>query len=63
MTNRQGDLTPKSGLNAHVHKEDPLGNQLNDRGIISSNPNETHIGISNPEDYDNVRGRPNGCGA
>jgi RHS repeat-associated protein len=53
----------KSGNNAHVHKEDPSGNQLNDRGVVSSNPDETHIGIRNPRDLPTVRGRPHGCGA
>jgi RHS repeat-associated protein len=50
----------KSGNNAHIHKEDSVGNQLNDRGIASSNPNETHIGIRNPSDLPFVRGRPHG---
>jgi len=35
----------KSGNNAHVHKEDPSGNQLNDRGLTSLDLNETHIGL------------------
>ena len=50
----------KSGNNAHVHKEDPVGNQLNDRGAVSLDPNETHIGIRNPADLPAVRGRPHG---
>nr|WP_326489744.1 RHS repeat-associated core domain-containing protein [Paraburkholderia sp. ZP32-5] len=50
----------KSGNNAYVHKEDPSGNQLNDRGIVSLDPNETHIGIRNPADLPAVRGRPHG---
>ena len=53
----------KSGNNAHVHKQDNLGNQLNDRGMISTNPNETHIGIRNPKDLPAVRGRPHGDGS
>ncbi|MBR8458671.1 RHS repeat protein [Burkholderia dolosa] len=50
----------RSGNNAHVHKEDPAGNQLNDRGFVSLDPNETHIGIRNPADFPTVRGRPHG---
>lgn len=50
----------KSGNNAHVHKEDPSGNQLNDRGLMSLDLNETHIGIRNPADLPTVRGRPHG---
>lgn len=50
----------RSGNNAHVHKEDPAGNQLNDRGLVSLDPNETHIGIRNPADLPDVRGRPHG---
>ena len=50
----------RSGNNAHVHKEDPAGNQLNDRGLVSLDPNETHIGIRNPADLPAVRGRPHG---
>jgi RHS repeat-associated protein len=53
----------KSGNNAHVHKEDPSRNQLTDRGVISTNGDETHIGIRNPKDLPIVRGRPHGCGA
>ncbi|MGM5629627.1 hypothetical protein O2K51_01900 [Apibacter raozihei] len=40
-----------------------MGNQLNDHGTISTDPNETHKGIKNPDDYPNVRNRPHGCGA
>jgi hypothetical protein len=55
------NTTPhKSGNNAHIHKQDPSGNQLNDKGHISTNPNETHIGIKNPKDLPAVRNRPNG---
>lgn len=50
----------KSGNNAHVHKEDPIGNQLSDRGIVSLDPKETHIGIRNPIDLPFVRGRAHG---
>ena len=53
----------KSGNNAHVHKQDNSGNQLNDRGHISTNPAETHIGIRNPQDLPAVRGRPHGDGS
>ncbi|MEE6892567.1 hypothetical protein [Escherichia sp. MOD1-EC6842] len=45
MTMKNGDPLPKSGANAHVHKYDPGEIPLNDRGIPSTNPNETHIGI------------------
>ena len=52
----------KTANNAHVHKYDAVGNKLNDRGIVSSNPNDTHIGISNPPDLPTVRARPHGAG-
>ena len=63
VTNKAGDLTPKSGLNAHVHKETPTGDQLTDRGIVSTNLDETHIGIKNPRDLPTVRNRAHGHGA
>ncbi|WP_243051983.1 RHS repeat-associated core domain-containing protein [Escherichia coli] len=63
MTMKNGDPLPKSGANAHVHKYDPGEVPLNDRGIPSTNPNETHIGIRNPDDYPTKRGRAHGCGA
>nr|WP_323662061.1 hypothetical protein [Pectobacterium parmentieri] len=63
MTMKNGNPLPKSGANAHVHKYDPGEISLNDRGIRSSNPNETHIGIRNPKDYPTKRGRSHGCGA
>jgi hypothetical protein len=50
----------KSGNNAHLHKEDPAGNQLNDRGHISTDPKHTHIGGPNRLDFPAVRGRPDG---
>jgi hypothetical protein len=50
----------KSGNNAHLHKENPAGEQLNDRGIPSTDPNQTHIGLPNPKDFPTVRDRPNG---
>ena len=50
----------KSGNNAHLHKQDAAGNQLNDRGHISTDPNATHIGLPNPSDFSSVRGRPSG---
>ncbi|WP_040002295.1 RHS repeat domain-containing protein, partial [Dickeya chrysanthemi] len=62
MNMKNGDLTPKSGLNAHIHKENPLGNQLDDFGNVSSNPDLTHIGIKNPSNYPSVRNRPHGSG-
>jgi large repetitive protein len=56
------NLSPfKTGNNAHVHKLDPLGNQLNDRGIPSTNPTDTHIGIPNPSNLPQVRNRPHGA--
>jgi hypothetical protein len=51
----------KTGNNAHIHKQDPAGNQLNDRGIPSTNPAETHIGIPNPPDLSQIRNRPHGA--
>jgi RHS repeat-associated protein len=50
----------KSGNNAHVHKVDPSGNALNDRGAITTDPNQSHIGIRNPSNLPAVRGRPHG---
>ena len=52
----------RSANNAHVHRQDPSGNQLTDRGIVSKNPNETHIGIKNPKNLPTVRGRNHGMG-
>jgi hypothetical protein len=52
----------KSANNAHVHKEDSNGNQLDDYGQVSTNPEATHIGIPNPPDLPQVRGRPHGKG-
>ncbi|QLK63643.1 type IV secretion protein Rhs (plasmid) [Enterobacteriaceae bacterium Kacie_13] len=62
MTMKNGQPLPKSGANAHVHKNEPGNITLNDRGIPSTNPNETHIGIRNPSDYPTKRGRAHGCG-
>ncbi|MGC0935483.1 RHS repeat-associated core domain-containing protein [Pantoea agglomerans] len=62
MNMKNGALTPKSGLNGHVHKENHLGDQLDDLGNISTNPDLTHIGISNPANYPSVRNRPHGSG-
>ena len=59
---KNGQPTPKSGLNAHVHKENPAGHQLDDKGNISTNLDETHIGIKNPSDLPNIRQRPHGSG-
>ena len=50
----------KSGNNAHLHKQDPQGNQLNDRGAVSTDKSQTHIGVPNPKDFEAVRGRQNG---
>jgi RHS repeat-associated protein len=50
----------RSGNNAHVHKEDPAGGQLNDHGHVSVDLAETHIGIRNPVDLPFCRGRPHG---
>ncbi|WP_411704767.1 RHS repeat-associated core domain-containing protein, partial [Edaphovirga cremea] len=62
MNMNNGQLTPKSGLNAHIHKQNPSGDQLTDLGHVSTNPDLTHIGIRNPVDYPTVRGRPHGSG-
>nr|WP_320050524.1 RHS repeat-associated core domain-containing protein [uncultured Desulfuromonas sp.] len=57
------NTTPyRSANNAHIHKQTPDGNQLSDRGIISTNPSDTHIGIRNPKDLPTVRNRPHGAG-
>jgi hypothetical protein len=53
----------KSANNAHVHKEDPKGNQLDDAGHVNANKDDTHIGIKNPPDLPQVRGRPHGAGS
>ncbi len=50
----------KSANNAHVHKQDPAGNQLDDHGNVSSDPNQTHIGTKNPKDLPDKRKRPQG---
>jgi hypothetical protein len=63
MNMKNGNLTPKSGLNAHVHKEGPTKKQLNDRGFESTDLDETHIGIKNPQNLPSVRGRPHGAGS
>ncbi len=63
---KYGNLKPtgyKSGNNAHVHKEDPCGNQVTDRGRPSLDADETQIGIRNPKDLPVVRGRPHGDGS
>lgn len=57
---KQSSSAHKSGNNAHLHKQDAAGNQLSDRGIISTDPNATHIGLPNPADLPSVRGRPHG---
>ena len=58
----QQDKKHKSANNAHVHKQDANGNQINDRGITSTDPNATHIGVKNPKDLPQVRNRPHGSG-
>jgi RHS repeat-associated protein len=58
----QNTVPYKSGNNAHVHKENPAGDQLNDKGEVSTDASETHIGIKNPADLPIVRGRPHGTG-
>jgi RHS repeat-associated protein len=63
MTMKNGQPLPKSGANAHVHKYTPNEVKLNDRGIPSNVPDETHIGIKNPKNYPQVRNRPHGSGA
>jgi hypothetical protein len=50
----------KSGNNGHLHKQDPAGNQLDDRGNVSQDPNKTHIGVPNPRDFKKVRNRDSG---
>ena len=63
---QHGNAAPsgfKSGNNAHVHKQSASGQQLNDKGIPSTNAAETHIGIKNPSDLPTVRGRPHGDGS
>jgi RHS repeat-associated protein len=55
----------KSGNNAHIHKDigkhmQPGTIALNDRGIPSLDPAQTHIGISNPADFPAVSGRSHG---
>jgi uncharacterized protein (DUF2147 family) len=50
----------KSGNNAHLHKVDPTGNALNDHGAVTTDPNQSHIGIRNPIDLPSVRGRKHG---
>ena len=63
LVHKYGNKCPcgyKSGNNAHIHKKDASGRNLSDRGIISGNPNETHIGIKNPADFPIVAGRPHG---
>ncbi|MDR2032643.1 MAG: RHS domain-containing protein, partial [Azoarcus sp.] len=57
-----GDLAYKSGANAHVHKQNPSGDQLDDLGNVSSDAKLTHIGVKNPSDYPIVRNRPHGSG-
>ena len=55
----------ESGNNAHIHKDvgrhgQPGTVALTDRGIPSTDPSATHIGMSNPSDFPSVSGRPHG---
>ncbi|WP_338849518.1 hypothetical protein V8J88_10840 [Massilia sp. W12] len=62
---KYGNVSPsgyKSGNNAHVHKEDPCGNELADKGVPTLNADDMHIGIKNPSNLPTVRGRPHGDG-
>jgi hypothetical protein len=53
----------KTANNGHIHKYDPHGGKLDDRGISSTSMGkETHIGIKNPSDLPTVRNRPHGAG-
>jgi hypothetical protein len=52
----------KSGNNAHVHKQDPQGDQLDDHGNKTTDLSESHIGVKNPKDLPTVRNRPHGAG-
>jgi RHS repeat-associated protein len=57
-------LSPhKSANNAHLHKQNPspAKEQLDDKGRVSTDPNETHIGTRNPANLPQVRGRPHGA--
>lgn len=60
MNISNGQLTPKSDLNAHINKQNPLVDLLDDLGNISTVPNLTHIDVRNPADYPTVRGRLHG---
>jgi hypothetical protein len=42
---------------------DPRGNDLDDRGYPSKDPDETPIGVKNPADLPTVRNRPHGSGS
>lgn len=52
----------KGGRNAHVHKEEPIDRNLNDRGVRDRNKDRIHIGIRNPADYKKVMHTPHGSG-
>jgi RHS repeat-associated protein len=58
----QAEAPWRSANNAHVHKQSPSGRQLTDRGIPSTDPSQTHIGIRNPSDLPAIRSRPHGAG-
>ncbi len=61
-----GDQTQKpwkTANNGHVHKYSPSGDKLDDMGMPNSSMGkETHIGIKNPSELPEVRGRPHGAG-
>jgi hypothetical protein len=56
----------RSGNNAHVHKKLIVAKdqkvEFNDRGFVSDEPGETHIGIRNPSNLPQIRNRPHGDG-
>jgi hypothetical protein len=56
----QNTTSHRSANNAHIHKQDPSGSQLNDRGNRSLNPNQTHIGVKNPRNLPQIRNRNHG---
>ena len=53
----------RTGNNAHIHKYDSMGRTLDDRGLVSGDPNATHIGIPNPPDLPFIRNRQHGAGS
>lgn len=55
-------MKKKSGLNAHVHKENPGNQHLNDIGEVDFNKDNNHIGVKNPSALPVERGRAHGHG-